>query len=270
MADKNIPKTERALKTAETKRKNRLAKEKAKREQARRQKEINTQQARRLKAKAEKLKDWELRAEDLKDSYIEIIKENAGHIGNTVKMIGVSRAWYQKMIATDHDFMQRVLEALEESEDNLQHKLYSMGLDGNVFAMEAYFRRSAVQKANLLYAQRLQEIRESEVSLDKPKALKFAIKELLLTYTNFKANNKPTQAMYALKNYIELLELSEVGDLGEYEVLTGGKLIQIMNSLGIKPSGAEDINFEEVPDDMKDNYKDMFPQAKLETDGDKQ
>ena len=215
------------------------------------------------------MKDWEVREEELKDAYIELIQENAGHIGNTVKVMGVNRAWYQKMIATDPDFMQRVLDVLEESEDNLQHKLYQMGKDGNIFAMESYFKRAAVQKAHLLYAQRLQEIKDNEVSLDKTKALKFAIKELLLTYTQFKASNKPTQAMYALKNYIELLELTEVSDLGEYEVMTGAKLTQIMTSLGIKPNGVEDINFEEVPDDMKDHYKDMFPQDKLQIDGNK-
>lgn len=223
-----------------------------------------------VKARANQLKEWEANEEQLKDQFFEALTSTNGHLGNSIRITGVDRSWYRKMIASDPDFGQNVIDSLEELEDKITNKFTELALEGNTWAGSLMYRRIAVQKAHIEYRQRLEAIHSSPVSMDKEQALKFALKELLVAYYTLKSQGKDIQALSAMQRYIDLLKLNEISELGDYEILKGTKLIKIMDDLDIKPTSIETIKFEEIEDEeMKEHYKNIFPQDKLETNGNK-
>lgn len=255
----------------------RIARKKAKQEAERKRKAKEARKRandkyykKRLKEKEQLIEEWEANEYQLKERFLEELEATNGNLGATIKILGVSRPWYRKMLVEDEEFAEGVIEAYESLEDNMTHKFTTMALEGNTWAGNLMYRRIAIQKAHILYRQRLDAIANNPVSLDKEQALKFAVKELLTAYYTLKSQGKDIQALSAMQRYVDLLKLTEVSELGEYEVLKGTKLIEIMDNLGVKPSSIEDIKFEEIEDeDMKKHYRDMFPQDKLEADGDK-
>ena len=224
--------------------------------------------SKKVKARANQLKDWEANEGLLKDTFFEALKGTNGHLGNSIRLTGVDRSWYRKMVSSDPDFSQRVIDSLEELEDKITNKFVDLALDGNTWAGSLMYRRIAVQKAHIEYRQRLEAIHSSPISMDKEQALKFALKELLVAYYTLKSQGKDVQALSAMQRYIDLLKLNEISELGDYEILKGTKLIKIMDDLDIKPTSIETIKFEEIEDEeMKQHYKNIFPQDKLETNG---
>lgn len=224
----------------------------------------------RLQEKKKQLEEWEANEFRLKEEFLLNLEATNGHLGNTIKLVGVSRSWYRKMLVEDQDFADGVIEALESVEDGMTNKFTQLALEGNTWAGSLMYRRLAVQKAHIEYRRRLYDIQNNPLSLNKEQALKFAVKELLTTYYTLKSQGKDIQALSAIQRYVDLLKLTDISELGEYEILKGTKLIKIMDNLDIKPSSIETIKFEEIEDDeIKQHYKDMFPQDKLEADGDK-
>lgn len=256
-----------AHKAAITKRKNKQLAEREKRAEQRKEKDRLKKQASRAKERNRQLREWETKADDLKELFFQSLQQSNGHLGMALKSCALPREWYQRMVVQDLDFHSQMLSYLEDTEDDVQSKLYELAKSGNTFAADAYFKRITLHKARIEYKHRIATLQTTEVSLEKSTALKFAITELLTTYYELKANGKQNQAIYALKQYIELLELKQVSDVGEYDILTGRELTKIMDALGIKPNTIQDINFEEVSEDMKEHYLEMFPQKKLEVNG---
>lgn len=255
----------------------RVARKKAKQEADRKKKAKEARKRandkyykKRLIEKQKQIEEWEANEHQLKEEFLINLEATNGNLGSTIKIVGVSRSWYRKMLVSDPEFAEGVIEAYESLEDSMTHKFTTMALDGNTWAGNLMYRRIAIQKAHILYRQRLDAIANNPVSLDKEQALKFAVKELLTTYYTLKSQGKDIQALSAMQRYVDLLKLTEISELGDYEVLKGTKLIKIMDNLDIKPSSIETIKFEEIEDeDMKKHYRDMFPQDKLESNGSK-
>lgn len=222
----------------------------------------------RLQVRDTKIKEWDANEEKLKEKFFEALVQTGGHRGLALQAIGTTRLWFKKMIASDGGFMQQVIDCMEDAEDTLQAILFTNAMHGNSSAAREYFRRTEILKAKLIFEQRIIQVQQEDVNLDKIVALKFAIKELMISYLELKASGRDSQALQALRQYIELLELHDVSGVGEYEVLTGTDLIKIIDSLGIKPDTVEDISFEEIADeDIKKHYLDMFPRDKIISDG---
>lgn len=263
--------TERLQKAALARKEAKTKKLKEKRAKEARKRANDKYYQKRQREKLNQQKDWEANDFKLKEQFLLNLEATNGHLGNTIKIVGVSRSWYRKMLVEDQDFSNGVIEAYESLEDSMNHKFTTMALEeGNTWAGNLMYRRIAIQKAHIEYRQRLYDIQSNPVSLDKEQALKFAVKELLTAYYTLKSQGKDIQALSAMQRYVDLLKLTGISELGEYEVLKGTKLIKIMDNLDIKPSSIETIKFEEIEDEeMKAHYKDMFPQEKLEANGDK-
>lgn len=262
--------TERLQKAALARKKAKVKKLKDKKAKEARKRANDKYYKKRLIEKQKQLEDWEANEHQLKEQFLINLEATNGNLGSAIKLVGVSRAWYRKMLVEDQDFANGVIEAYESLEDSMNHKFTTMALEGNTWAGSLMYRRITIQKAHIEYRQRLYDIQCNPVSLDKEQALKFAVKELLTAYYTLKSQGKDIQALSAMQRYVDLLKLTDVSELGEYEVLKGTKLIKIMDNLDIKPSSIETIKFEEIEDeDMKKHYRDMFPQDKLEINGDK-
>lgn len=268
---KNETQEERSVRLAAQRQKYALKKKTKKKEKVltlRRKEDRLNKWEKRLQVRDTRIKEWDANEEQLKEQFFNALVQTGGHRGLALQAIGTTRAWFKKMVATDGGFMQQVIDCMEDAEDTLQAILFTNAMHGNSSAAREYFRRTEILKAKLIFEQRIIQVQQADVNLDKIVALKFAIKELMVSYLELKASGRDSQALQALRQYIELLELHDVSGVGDYEILTGTELIKIIDSLGIKPDTAEDISFEEIEDDdIKKHYLDMFPRDKIINNG---
>ena len=204
------------------------------------------------------------RAKNLLEKHKQFLRSYEGNAGNlylACKEAGTTTKWFYYEIATHELFQEAYEEINEQFHAEIKNALYLKAKQGDVNAIREWqykFNR-AYMSLQQRYMGLLSGALENEViDLTKKAHLQKSVKRLEEMYAVCMVSGKFDHAIKAQSEIIKLLQLAEESVATDYDVLTGSQLLTIMEGIGFKPQ-VEDIHFEEVPDNVKSLYKDMFP-----------
>ena len=249
--------------------------------QERNNERINKLLERRKENKAQELKDKKRKANTEKKrryrrnkrkrgitpkmrEFLSALEAEGGHLTNTCTAAGVTSKWFYNQMENNSHFRDKYYEYLEHMESEVRDSLYKQATkdDASVYAIRewnnrfnvAYLRLQTKLKLELRHEQ------QGDTSIDKRERLVSTLNNLDTLYKICVVSGKFNQAIKTQVEITKLLELTEASDMTDFEILTGSKLVKLMEKLNISADAETiDIDYEELDDDIKGLYAEMYP-----------